>query len=196
MAYCAVDGIDLRDHGFGRCNLFHTDEPDLNRAFHRMHVLGDYTKPSFAVTAPGLLTKVGGDCPEGQQLIEFLTVADHKRFLDLKISDPRAYRAKKQEIFDAILDVMERDYVPGLRDHLVFTMLGSPTTNERYCWSPAGHSYGSNMTPENIGPGRLDHRTSLAGFYFCNASSGFAGFAGTIWTGCRLYEHLAGDTVL
>jgi hypothetical protein len=46
-----------------------------------------------------------------------------------------------------------------------------------------------------MGPGRLDHRTSLDGFHFCNASSGFPGFAGTIWTGCRLYEHLTGDRV-
>ena len=61
--------------------------------------------------------------------------------------------------------------------------------------SPAGNSYGSAMTPANIGPGRLDHRTSLGGFHFCNASSGFAGFTGTIWTGCRLYEHLSGDSV-
>jgi phytoene dehydrogenase-like protein len=193
MAYCVVEGIDLREHGFGRWNLFHTDQPDLNQAFHDMLRRGDYSRPSFAVTTPGLLTEVKGDCPEGQQIIEFLTVADYARFRDLNFSDPRAYRAKKKEIFDAILDVMERDYVPGLREHLVFRMTGSPTTNERFCWSPAGHSYGSNMTPENIGPGRLDHRTSLAHFHFCNASSGYAGFAGTIWTGCRLYEQLGGE---
>ena len=123
-------------------------------------------------------------------------MANHERFLHLKFSDPRAYRAKKQEIFDSILDVMERDYVPGLRGHLAFTMTGSPTTNERYCWSPAGHSYGSNMTPENMGPGRLDSRTSLENLHFCSASSGYAGFAGTIWTGCRLYEALSRDSVL
>jgi phytoene dehydrogenase-like protein len=195
MAYCVVDGLDLRDHGFGRWNLFHTDHPDLNQVFHDMLRRGDYSRPSFAVTTPGLLTEVKGDCPEGQQIIEFLTVADYARFRDLKFSDPRAYRAKKKEVFDAILDVMERDYVPGLREHLVFSMTGSPTTNERFCWSPAGHSYGSNMTPENIGPGRLDHRTSLAHFHFCNASSGYAGFAGTIWTGCRLYERLGGGSL-
>ena len=195
MAYCVVEGLDLRDYGFGRWNLFHTDHPDLNQVFHEMLRRGDYSRPSFAVTTPGLLTEVKGDCPEGQQIIEFLTVADYARFRDLNLSDPRAYRAKKKEIFDAILDVMERDYVPGLREHVVFSMTGSPTTNERFCWSPAGHSYGSNMTPDNIGPGRLDHRTSLAHFHFCNASAGYAGFAGAIWTGCRLYEQLSGESL-
>jgi phytoene dehydrogenase-like protein len=144
---------------------------------------------------PGLLTSAGGDCPEGKQIIEFLTVANYPRFLQLKLSDARAYRARKREILESILDVMERDYVPGLRDRLCFKMTGSPTTNERYCLSPAGHSYGSDMTPDNIGLGRLDHRSSLGHFHFCSASSGFAGFTGTIWTGCRLYEHLTGDRV-
>ncbi len=195
MAYCVVEGIDLTQHGFGRWNLFHSEQPDLNRVFHDMYARGDYTKPSFAVTTPSLLTSVGGDCPPGHQILEFLTVADYARFRDLNFADPRAYRAKKKEIFDAILDVMERDYVPKLRDHLVFSMTGSPTTNERFCGSPAGHSYGSNMTPQNIGPGRLDEQSSLDGLYFCNASSGYAGFAGTIWTGCRLYQRLSGDSL-
>ncbi len=195
MAYCAVEGIDLRDYGFGRSNLFHTEHPDLNEAFRAMHDRGDYSRPSFAVTVPSLLTADGSDCPAGTQILELLTVAGYDRFHHLKIANASSYRQKKQEVFDAMLDVLERRYVPNLRQHLCFKMTGSPTTNERYCLSPAGNSYGSAMTPANIGPGRLDHRSSLAGFHFCNASSGFAGFAGTIWTGCRLYEHLSGDSV-
>lgn len=196
MIYAVVKGIDLRDHGFGRSNLFHTEEPDLNRAFHAMYVRGDYSRPSFAVTAPSLLTEDRSDCPPDHQIIEFLTVANYQRFLDLKLSSPAAYRRKKNQIVDAIFDVMEARYVPDLRQHLVFQVTGSPTTNERYCWSPAGNSYGSNMTPQNIGRGRLTHESSLDNFYFCNASSGYAGFAGTIWTGCRLYEKLSGEAVL
>ncbi|MFK7801430.1 MAG: phytoene desaturase family protein [Anaerolineae bacterium] len=196
MAYCVVKGIDLRDYGFGKSNLFHTAQPDLNKAFNDMYVRGDYSKPSFAVTVPSLLTEDRSDCPPDHQIIEFLTVANYDRFLDLKLSSPRRYREKKQEILDSILDIMEEQYVPDLRKHLVFKVTGSPTTNERYCWSPAGNSYGSNMTPQNMGLNRLTSHTSLENFYFCNASSGFAGFAGTIWTGCRLYEKLSGDSVL
>ena len=196
MVYAVVKGLDLREYGFGRSNLFHTQEPDLNKAFHQMHVCGDYSRPSFAVTVPSLLTEDRSDCPPDHQIIEFLTVANYQRFLDLKLSSPKAYRKMKNEIADSILDVMEAHYVPALRKHLVFQVTGSPTTNERYCWSPQGNSYGSNMTPKNIGSGRLSHETSLDNFYFCNASSGYAGFAGTMWTGCRLYEKLSGESVL
>lgn len=196
MAYCAVKDIDLRDYGFGKWNLFHTEQTDLNNAFEDMYIRGDYSQPSFAVTVPGLLTDDDGNHPPGHQIIEFLTVANYKHFHDLKLKNPAGYKRKKQEILDAILGVMEKHYVPDIRKHLAFKITGSPTTNERYCLSPAGNSYGSNMTPENIGFGRLNYRTSLKNFYFCNASSGYAGFAGTIWTGCKLYERLSGDSVL
>ncbi len=196
MAYCVVEGIDLREFEFGRSNLFHTDEPDLNVAFRAMLDRGDYTRPSFAVTVPTLLTENRSDCPAGKQIIEFLTVADYERFKHLRFSKPRQYGVAKRAIFDAILDVVERDYVPGLRDHIVFKMLGSPTTNERYVNSPRGNSYGSSMTPANMGASRLGWQSSVPGLYFCNATSGYAGFAGTIWTGSRLYEQLAGDFFL
>lgn len=196
MAYCVVDGLDLREFGFGRSNLFHTDEPDLNVAFKAMLERGDYTRPSFAVTVPTLLTDNRADCPAEKQIIEFLTVADYERFKHLRFSKPRQYSAAKRAIFDSILDVVERDYAPGLRDHIVFKMLGSPTTNERYVNSPRGNSYGSSMTPANMGSSRLGWRSSVPGLYFCNATSGYAGFAGTIWTGSNLYEVLTGDRFL
>jgi phytoene dehydrogenase-like protein len=156
----------------------------------------DYSNPSFAITTPSLLTNKGGDCPPNHQIVELLTVANYEHWKHLKIGDQRIYKNKKMEILDTMIDIIEKEYIPGFRDHLVFKMTGGPTTNERYCWCPEGNSYGSNMTPENIGPGRLSYKSSLKNFYFCNASSGFAGFAGTFWTGATLYERLTGDKVL
>ena len=196
MAYCVVEGIDLRDHGFGRSNLFHTDDPDLDNCFDAMVRRGDYSRPSFAVTVPTLLTSDRSDCAEGKQIMELLTAADFQRFAHLKFSKPQRYLAKKREVYNAMLDAIERHYVPGIREHICFKMLGSPTTNARYCGSPEGNSYGSNMTPTNLGANRLGWQSSIPGLSFCNASSGYAGFAGTIWTGCNLYEQLSDDTVL
>jgi phytoene dehydrogenase-like protein len=196
MAYCVVEGIDLRDYGFGRSNLFHSDEPDLNRAFDAMYERGDYSKPSFAMTVPSLLSDDRSDCPQGRQIVELLTVADYERFKNLRFSKPRAYNAAKRAIFESMLDVIERDYVPGFRERIVFKMLGSPTTNERFVSSPRGNSYGSNMTPANFGPGRLTWKSSVPGLHFCNASSGYPGFAGTVWTGSHLYQELTGDRFL
>ncbi len=196
MAYCVVKDLDLRDYGFGKWNLSHTGHQDLNEAFAQMYDRHDFSNPSFAITTPTLMTTASRDCPEDCQVVEFLTVANYGYFKHLRESDPKAYRQKKQEILDSILDVVERDYVPNFRQHMVFDITGSPTTNERYCWCPEGNSYGSILTPGNVGLGRLNHETSLQNFYFCNASSGYPGFAGTVWTGAILYQRLSDDVIL
>ncbi len=195
VAYCVVKGIDLKDFGFGNWNLFHSEQADLNKAFEDMYERADYTAPSFVLTTPGFLSEDNSDCPEGEQIIQFLTVANYAYFHDLKIRDASAYRKKKKEIFDSIINIIEQRYIPNFRQYLVFKMLGSPTTNESFCGSPEGNSYGSNLTPENFSSDRLNHKTSLKNFYFCNASAGYPSFNGTIGTGCKLYEILTGDSV-
>ncbi len=196
VAYLSVEGLDLRAHGFGPWNVFHAETPDLDGAFEAMHDRGDYSRPSFAMSTPTLVGAEPGEAPDGHQVLELLTVGSYARFLERKLDDPQAYRDAKRAVLDAMLGVIERDYVPGLRAHLALKVVGSPTTSERFVRAPAGNSYGSAMTPGNVGLGRLDHHTSLEGFHFCNASSGYAGFTGTIWTGCRLYTHLTGDRLL
>jgi len=196
MAYCVVKDLDLRDYGFGKWNLSHTGHQNLNEAFAQMYNRHDFSNPSFAITTPTLLTAAKGDCPEDCQIVEFLTVANYDYFKQLREGDRKAYNQKKQEILDSILDVVEKHYVPNFRKHMVFHITGSPTTNERFCWCPDGNSYGSKLTPRNMGLGRLNHETSLGQFYFCNASSGYPGFAPTIWTGARLYQHLSDDRFL
>ncbi len=196
MVYCVVKDIDLRDYGFGKWNTFHSEHLDLNEAFAQMYEQNDFSRPSFAITTPTLLTQARGDCPEDCQIVEFLTVANYSYFKQLWDSDRKAYRQKKQEILDSILDVVEKHYVPNFRKHMVFHVTGSPTTNERFCWCPNGNSYGSSLTPRNMGVDRLNHETSLNNFYFCNASSGYPGFAPTFWTGALLYQRLSGDAIL
>jgi phytoene dehydrogenase-like protein len=196
MAYCVVKDLDLRDYGFGKWNTFHTGHQNLNEAFAQMYERNDYSNPSFAITTPTLLTDKQRDCPEDCQIIEFLTVANYDYFQQLQKTSRKAYNQKKQEILDSILDVVEKNYISNFRKHLVFKITGSPTTNERFCWCPKGNSYGSSLTPRNMGLGRLDSETSLKNFYFCNASSGYPGFAPTFWTGALLYQRLSGDRVL
>ena len=151
MIYSTVSGIDLSAHGFGKWNTFHSGHDDLNEAFNAMYYDHDYSNPSFAITTPGLLTADTSDRPEGQSIVEFITVADYNYFADLLRKDKALYRKKKREVVDSILNVVEECYIPEFRKHLVFKTGGTPTTNERYCLSPRGNSYGSNMTPENIG---------------------------------------------
>lgn len=196
MIYCTVSDIDLADYGFGKWNTFHCGHDDINQAFNAMYYDHDYSNPSFAITTPGLMTNDTSDRPVGHQIVEMVCVADYDYFANLLAADRKAYRKKKKEIVEHILDVMEEHYVPDFRKYLTFKTGGTPTTNERFCLSPKGNSYGSNMTPSNIGIGRLKANSSIRNFYFCNASSGFAGFAGTFWTGAALYQSLSKERLL
>ena len=196
MAYCVVKNANLQKLGFAGSNLFHSSDVDLNDVFRRMYTLGDYSVPSFAITTPGLHTSHPDGCNEDEQIIEFLTVADYQRFLNLRISSRKEYNAKKLSIMDKMIDIAEELYIPNLREKMVFRIAGTPTTSERYCGAPRGNSYGSNMTPQNMGLRRLKYESSIRNLYFCNASAGYPGFAGTIGTGARLYERLTGDTVI
>jgi all-trans-retinol 13,14-reductase len=196
MAYCVVKDLDLREYGFGQWNTFHSEQDDLNRVFDQMYEQHDFSSPSFAMTSPTLMTDGNRDCPEDCQIVEFLTVANYAEFRRLKDGDRKAYQQKKTEILESILDIVEAKYIPNFRKHIVFQITGSPTTNERYCWCPDGNSYGSTLTPRNMGLGRLTHESSLKNFYFCNASSGYPGFAPTFWTGALLYQRLSGDVIL
>lgn len=196
MAYCVIEGLDPREHGFGRNNLFHADHPDLDRTFDDMVLRGDYTRPSYAVSMPTLLTSDRNDCPPGCTVVEILTAADYTRWQTLKNASARAYTDKKKEVFEHLCESLEHHHLPGFRDHLVFKLLGSPSTNQRYAGSPTGASYGAALIPSQMGPGRLTHDSSVPGLSFCSATAGYPGFAGTFWTGARLYEVLEGDAVL
>lgn len=195
MAYCAVEGLDLKALGFGRSNLFHAEHPDLDRTFDDMVLRGDYSKPSFALTVPTLLTPVRTDCPEGSAIVEILTAADWERWAMLKHASAKAYADAKKEVFDRLCDVIERDYIPGFRDHIVFKLLGTPTTNHRHVSAPRGGSYGADMTPSQI-TDRIGTHTGVKGLTMCNATTGYAGFAGTFWTGATTFEALEGVKVL
>lgn len=192
MIYCAVTGLDLGALGFGKWNTFHTGELDLNQAFRRMYEEHDYSNPSFAITTPGLMTDDCSDRPAGQQIIEFLTVADYDYFEALKSKSRKDYLQEKREIVERIFDVVERDYISNFREHVAFKISGTPTTNERFCWAPRGNSYGANMTPGNISGRRVPQVSGLEGLYFCNATAGFPGFAAAFWNGRSMFEALEG----
>ena len=194
VLYGVVKDIDLRKYGFGNWNIWHCEE-DHNTAFKAMYEDCDYSKPHFAMNSKSLQTEDSGNCNrEGCLNFQICTVANYEYWKTLKLRDPKAYNIKKKEVLDQLLDVVEKHYVPGIREHLVLKMTGSPTTNERYVNSPLGSSYGVNLTPRNFQySNKLTSHTSLDNFYFCSAASGAAGFSGTISTGVQLYEKFTGD---
>ena len=102
------------------------------------------------------------------------------------------HRVRKMEAFDVLAMLVE--LLANLRDHIAIKVVGTSTTNENYVKAPFGNAYGSSLTPKNINIGRLKADSPWSNFFWCNASSGYAGFYGTTNTGVAVYSKLSGDT--
>jgi all-trans-retinol 13,14-reductase len=193
--YLGVRGLDLRDHGFGSFNVWHYPHHDINRIYDDQLIRHDLSNPWLFLSTPTLHTDAPGLCPQGDQVLEVATACDHNRFARLRHVDRRAYNFEKKKIRDRILEVIEANYVPNLRKHLVMRVTGTPATNARFVRAPEGNSYGAALTPRNVGPHRRPFCSSLDNLWLANATAGFPSVAGAVGAGIRLYEELSGDRV-
>ncbi len=187
--YLGVKGIDLRDHGFGSWNVWHYPHDDLDRIYADQLDHGDLSDPWLFCATPSLHSDAAGLTPPGHQLLEVATACDHQHFSQKKAEGSRAYTQEKVRVRDRILDVLEERYVPGLRKHLALKVVGSATTNARYCWAPQGNAYGAALTPASRS--RVPFDTPIPNLYLVNATAGWPSVCGAVRSGTRLYERFA-----
>jgi all-trans-retinol 13,14-reductase len=193
MLYLGLDdGIDLRDHGFGKFNIWHMEDWDMNEMWDKGAGL-DFDKIWWFMSTPSLHSEDKTTTPAGGQILEIATFVSYDTFKKTQDASYAEYMKMKLEMADLLLDKIEEKHIPNLRNHIKVKQIGSPTTNEDFVLAPGGNAYGSAMTPKNLGLGRLKAWTPWDNFFWCNASSGFAGIAGTLHTGVQLYMDLTGD---
>lgn len=72
------------------------------------------------------------------------------------------WKDTKPTLVDAMLARAERR-LPGLGEALCFVEGATPRTMERYTGNTGGAIYGFDVTPSQVGPGRLDNETPLPG---------------------------------
>lgn len=191
--YCGVQGLDLRDQGFGNHNVWHYPHDDLDAIYRRQLEARDFAEPWLFMSTPTLHTDAPGLCPPGHQILELATSAPYAYFRHLRDTDRRRYNAEKKRLRDRMLEIVEERYVPGLRRHLAIRVMGTPATNERFCGAPEGNAYGAALTPATVGLGRVPHETPLANLWLANATAGYPSVAGTVRAGLDLYRKLAGE---
>jgi len=81
-----------------------------------------------------------------------------------------AYRARKQEITDVLLDAAEQVFGP-LRDHIVHVETATTLSHERYIHSTGGTSYGYMHSPDQVGEHRPQHQTEIDGLWVVGANT-------------------------
>ncbi len=95
--------------------------------------------------------------PDGEQLMILTTL--------LPYGDASRWRSDKRQILERLIDRADERF-GGLKESVVFADAGSPRTMERYTRNRGGALYGWEVSPSQVGPGRLEGATPIEGLHF------------------------------
>jgi prolycopene isomerase len=108
----------------------------------------------LSVTIPTLADP--GLAPAGKHLLVLTTLAPHDAVA--------SWHDAKEEATRELLERAGRHF-PGLPARACFVEGATPRTLERYTRNTGGACYGFELTPRQVGPGRLASRTPVAGLH-------------------------------
>jgi len=146
----AATSLDLADADLAH-ETFLYDGPD-HEASYAAALAG---RPGWmSLTAPTLVDP--SLAPEGHHLLALTTLVGSR-------ARERWADAKPRLVAELLARAERR--LPGLGESLLFSEGATPRTMERYTRNEGGALYGFDVTPAQLGPGRLDNRTPLPGLY-------------------------------
>ncbi len=120
---------------------------------HRSSLAG---KPNWlSVTIPTIADP--SLAPEGEQLMILTTLIPYQ--------DAGGWKTSKAQMLERMIDLADERF-GGLKDSIVFSEGGSPRTMERYTRNRSGALYGWELSPSQVGPGRLEGHTPIEGLHF------------------------------
>jgi prolycopene isomerase len=144
----AATTLDLARHELAHETFLYAG-PDHDAA----HASAASGSPAWlSLTAPSALDP--GLAPRGESLLVLTTLVDARAAAH--------WRDAKASFQEALLARAARR-LPGLAGALRFAEAATPRTFERYTRNEAGALYGFEVTPAQVGPGRLDNETPLPG---------------------------------
>ncbi len=115
--------------------------------------------------------------PAGEHLLVLTTLVAYRT--------GTSWAERKQHLVEALLQQVERR-LPGLTRALRFAEGATPRTLERYTRNQAGAMYGFEMTPAQVGPGRLENETPLPGLFLAGHwTRPGGGVVGVVQSGLR-----------
>ncbi|HUY88000.1 MAG TPA: NAD(P)/FAD-dependent oxidoreductase [Pirellulales bacterium] len=193
--YLGLKNLDLRRYGFGEANLFWHPKADLNEVYDDQLSNRIPDRPYFFCNAPTLRPHDAALAPPGCDQLVMVAPCKYEFFRQLRNRSEAEYQLAKRQYAENIIRVLETEFIPGLSDHIVEKVVGSPLTNEFYVRAPKGNCYSTPMDPKHVNLRRLNYRSPFPNLYYVGASSCLPGFATIIHFACMLYEKLTGDKV-
>jgi len=185
--FLGVD-IDLATQGFGRCNVWHYPDVDLDAAIERTVNDHRYEEPFFFLSTPSLVADPGVLAPIGCTTVQ-INVASSFDFFEAAEKNGN-HQGEKDRVAAEILSAVERRLIPGLTGHIVVQEVWSPVDLARNTGLPRGGMYGARLDFLNRVIRRVGQETEFENLFLTGATAGGPGLQGVVAASLRLVELL------
>ena len=136
----------------------------------------------LSITAPTLVDQ--SLAPEGEHLLLLTTL------LPYQVAE--SWKKAKPEYMKTMLSIASQT-IPGLESHILYMEGGSPATMQRYTQNHQGAAYGWDVTPNQVGPSRIQNQSPIKGlFYAGHWSSPGGGVYGVSVSGVQVAQKVLG----
>jgi all-trans-retinol 13,14-reductase len=190
-------GLDARfqpeTYGIGNWNIWYYPTGNLNQEYQQQ-LAGNLQHPWIFLSCPTLKSSQSGMAPVGHHVLEIATVCPYESFKQLHETDPKAYKAKKRQVYQQMMTSV-RDLIPDVDAYARLKVCGTPTTSEYFLGQPQGNIYGAKLITNQVGLNRLGYKTELPNLFLVGASAGYPSVPGVISNGMDVVELLTGGSV-
>lgn len=184
--FLATD-LDVRALGLDSGNYWHyanTDIEAIYRAGMDPAAMDREDIPGLFLTCTTLKDPTKNE--KGQHTMEAFFFTPFDRFEQWAKTTygarPAAYEALKADLTRKMLNTINK-FVPGLRERVTFSELGTPLSNVHYVASTRGNLYGTEKTRTQVGPLGFSVAGDLEGLSLCGASTVGHGVMGATMSG-------------
>lgn len=143
--------LDLKTMGIGH-ELFSYQDYNHDKNFAKTQQ-GDISW--ISITVPTLVDS--SLAPSDQHLIMLTTL--------LPYDATDSWKQDKPSYVQKMLKIAEQT-IPKLESHILYIEGGSPATMERYTKNYQGSAYGWDVTPNQVGPSRVQNKSPIKGLFF------------------------------
>lgn len=193
--FVAVD-MDLRAAGLDSGNYWFYDHPDLDALYrqglsdHALHA----ARPGMCFLTVTTL-KDPSKLHSGHHTCEIFTFVSYDGFRRWAHEQSGArgpdYEALKATLSERLLTAVDAR-IPGFKERVVFSALGTPLTNAHYTAGAFGNIYGIAKSRFQVGPLAFPIQSEIAGLSMVGASTLSHGVAGATVTGLLAARQILG----
>lgn len=174
---CVFLGTDIDLRGNSKmtdANIWHYGNDNIDATYAEVEA-GRFPKdPFFFLTAPTLKDPSGSKAPAGRHTLEIITMAHlapFQKWTDLKTMRRGSdYEELKNELGDRLIEAVEKNYVPNLRQHITVKEVATPATNVSFVRARQGGIYGPELTPDQATLRRFFPFTGIPGLFLAGSS--------------------------